>query len=610
MTLTLTQSALDNYSFTGATVTGNVPVTVNKATPTVTLDPMPTGHMYGGASFSIDTYARSNPIADIKFRLVTAPPAAVDVDESGFVTINHAGSVQIQAYVDESDNYLAATSQTRTLTISRANLYIIVDNYILQYMQTYPTVFPVRYDGFINGDDPSVLTGDLEFKIQPTGDPMILDIIASGVTGLPNYTVHFVKGELKLTPQPVLYATVAPVTRPYGDDNPEFTIIYSGFTGNDNINNYKIKEPPVAYCNATRTSLPSERTIRFYDNIGRDDKYIIQTITSTLTIEKAELTVKADNKFRRDNDANPALSFSYSGFKNDEELDILEPEQRPTIKTDAHPGTLPGAIMPIYFIPPEEENPRYKFRYIGGELLILPTTIVATYGDAPFPVRVTSGVTFTMDDVELSHQGILDLKFDEDDVLWATIKNSTPSNFYVRILVSPVISIPIEVKKATLTVTAKDATCVQGTAIPPFELNYSGFKYNDNIDVIINRPYADCKANIWSPPDEYAINVVGGDAQNYDIVRVPGKLTIFTSKKLPTAFIPNGGTFNNTIWPWPESGFKVQIFNRLGTLLYTGNNGWDGKYKGNYAQPGIYYYFATSPEGTAYSGSVEVIRTK
>ena len=609
MTLFLTQPATDNYNFAGAAVTGSVPVTVNKATPTVTLNPMPTGNMYGGALFRIDSYANSESPADIKFRMLTAPPAAVDVDEFGNVIINHAGSVQIQAYVEESDNYLAATSQTRTLTIVPANLYVIVENYKLQYMQPIPPVFPVRYDGFINGDDASILIGDLEFSILPTSDPKFSDIIASGVSGLPDYTVHFVKGILERTDRPVLTATVAPVIRPYGDDNPEFTIIYTGFIGNDNMNNYTIKTPPVATCYATRYSLPrdTEWTIRLTG--GEDDTYLIQTVNSTLTVVKAILTVTADNKFRYVGQNNPDLTFEYSGFKNEEDESIFEPEQLPNIMTTATSGSLAGNYTITFTEVDVEDNPRYEFRYIPGILTVWEAGITKTYGTDSFVIPVTSGVEFTMRDVSMSISGIINLVMNDDNELIATVIKNGATN--ITITVSPRITIPVIIEKATLTVRAKDVTREQGKSNPPsFEIIYSGFAYEEDESVLLSLPYAVCDARSWDSPGTHDIRVAGGDASNYIIEHVWGKLTILPSRKLPTAFIPNGGSFNNTIWPWPESEYKVQIHNRLGVLLYSGNNGWDGKYKGNYVQPGVYYYYATSPEGVVYSGSVEVIKTK
>lgn len=81
-------------------------------------------------------------------------------------------------------------------------------------------------------------------------------------------------------------------------------------------------------------------------------------------------------------------------------------------------------------------------------------------------------------------------------------------------------------------------------------------------------------------------------------------------KVLPisNAFTPNGDGKNDLFL----KGIDIQIFNRWGQLLYTGNEGWDGKYKGNTVSPGTYYYMLkikkiNSEEIVEKSGSVTVV---
>ena len=214
-----------------------------------------------------------------------------------------------------------------------------------------------------------------------------------------------------------------------------------------------------------------------------------------------------------------------------------------------------------------------------------------------------------MEDVSMEDD-ILDLHIDEEGVLFATIKKSGSTNVYF--LVSPAIIVPVTVRQKELVVKAEDATREQGKSNPQFRILYlSDFAYDEDESIFGDDPlYAYCAAEPYLRPQRVEITVRGGDsAENYDVVRQSGWLDIIPGKSLPTAFTPNGDEIND-IWPWVASNYKVEIYNRLGTLLYKGNNGWDGKYKGNYVQPGVYYYFATSPEGVVYKGSVEVIRTK
>lgn len=61
-------------------------------------------------------------------------------------------------------------------------------------------------------------------------------------------------------------------------------------------------------------------------------------------------------------------------------------------------------------------------------------------------------------------------------------------------------------------------------------------------------------------------------------------------KPIPNAFIPDGSDGENKIF---LKGLNLQIFNRWNQQLYSGTDGWDGKYKGKLVSPGTYYYIVT-----------------
>jgi gliding motility-associated-like protein len=82
-------------------------------------------------------------------------------------------------------------------------------------------------------------------------------------------------------------------------------------------------------------------------------------------------------------------------------------------------------------------------------------------------------------------------------------------------------------------------------------------------------------------------------------------------KVLPisNAFTPNNDGKNDLFL----KGLDLQIFNRWGQLLYKGNEGWDGKYKGNTVAAGTYYFSIrikklNSEEVVEKSGSVTVVQ--
>jgi gliding motility-associated-like protein len=87
---------------------------------------------------------------------------------------------------------------------------------------------------------------------------------------------------------------------------------------------------------------------------------------------------------------------------------------------------------------------------------------------------------------------------------------------------------------------------------------------------------------------------------------------------VPNAFTPNNDGINDEFFALPNesiSEFKMIIFNRWGLMLKKLDNiyeHWDGKYKGQKVQEGVYYWVITyecvgSSEKKRLQGSVTVI---
>lgn len=78
-------------------------------------------------------------------------------------------------------------------------------------------------------------------------------------------------------------------------------------------------------------------------------------------------------------------------------------------------------------------------------------------------------------------------------------------------------------------------------------------------------------------------------------------------KDIPTAFTPmNSVGLNDTFM----EGYPVVIFNRYGQKLVDSQNGWDGKCRGEYVDPGVYFYDIILKDGSKHKGSIEVVYFK
>jgi len=342
----------------------------------------------------------------------------------------------------------------------------------------------------------------------------------------------------------------------------------------------------------------------------------------TFTIEKASLGVKANDDWVREGDPiSNGLTFKYTeeDFKFNQGPSVLE--DPPQIQCDYDPMSTMGypPTLPIYFVG-GDNDPRYWFQITPGILNIISRNRDITYGD--------SILIPTFDNVKINvfpaDQDILYIpdKPNDDGELWVrSLKSGGPVDIVIPVS-SGNITIRINVNPATLiycidpTKSSDDIIFSrrQGEPNPPFDLSVkSGFVYNDNEENAITRePVVVCSGapDRSTTPGVFSFVVTTpaiSKNNNYLFEYVLGKLEVLSVDLLPTAFTPEGR--NNWIWPWSNShDYKVKIFNRLGTLIFEGNNGWEGRDRnGRKVEAGVYYYIVTSPRNEVSSGTVEVI---
>lgn len=84
---------------------------------------------------------------------------------------------------------------------------------------------------------------------------------------------------------------------------------------------------------------------------------------------------------------------------------------------------------------------------------------------------------------------------------------------------------------------------------------------------------------------------IGGSDQDLDI---------------PTAFSPYSKNGKNDVF---MTGHEVYIYNRYGNLLCHSDNGWDGYYRDELVEPGVYVYVVVT-DSKSYKGTVEVVKSK
>ncbi|HIJ61233.1 MAG TPA: filamentous hemagglutinin N-terminal domain-containing protein, partial [Rhodospirillaceae bacterium] len=177
--------------------------------------------------------------------------------------------------------------QPGTLTVGQAKLTVTANDATRFYGGDNPA-FTVSYSGFVNGDSAGSLpTQPSATSAATRGTGIgITPITASGPTTDGNYAVTYANGKLTINPAP-LTVTVDPASRPYGADNPAFTLHYSGFLNGDGAS--LLSTLPTAASTATATTGAGVYPVTV-TGPATDANYQMTYVGGSLTISKLPLT--------------------------------------------------------------------------------------------------------------------------------------------------------------------------------------------------------------------------------------------------------------------------------------------------------------------------------
>ena len=504
----------DNYSFSYKKGT----LTITSSSVQISISPIGE-KKYGDAAFDLQA---TSPNQETPITYTVADPTVARID-NGRVTILKAGSTTITARQAASANYGEASASI-PLVIKKASLTASVNNATRRYGEENPA-FSFSYKGFVNGETEAVLAVKPSASCNATAKSIVgtYDIVTTGNGSDENYDISCTSGTLTIE-KALLTATVEQTTRRYGEENPTFALIYKGFANNETES--VLTSLPSATCNASPVSPAGKYDITV--NGGNDENYEIECINSSLVIEKAVLTVTADNATRRYGEGNPVFSFSYKGFVNGETEAVLA--VKPTATCEATPVSQAGKYD-ISISGGNDEN--YDFIYIKGILTVEVSSVELTfsdfgeksYGDAPFTLQVSSPntetpIVFSIEDGSIARidNGVVTLLKAGSTTI--TARQEASVNYG-----EASATIRLIVKKAPLTIRAENKKRKYGEENPVFTLSYDGLVGKDT-ENDIPTPGITCEATATAKPGSYPITPASITDERYEISTVVGELTI------------------------------------------------------------------------------------
>ncbi len=343
--------------------------------------------------------------------------------------------------------------------------------------------------------------------------------ILPSVTGNPNYSVTPANGTATVLKRAATI-TAPTLGREYGLANPAFVASGDNFLFGD-FNNASLSFATAAVPASDVGDYPLAASGHSEQN------YTITYVPGSLAVTPAPLTLTAQNKNREYGLANPAFTFTDSGFRLGQSIGDVVPDlalasaATPASNVGAYPITIGGTPSPNYavtFVPGTLDVTK-------APLLLAPTLANRFFGD--------DNPAFTLTGVGLRNGDTVDVVTGEQFQVFATAQSNV-GNYPIQILAATAQNYNLTFNNGTLnilprplTITADHQTREYGDANPTLTAQFDSLApFHTSADIVglSIATVATPTSNVL--PGGYGINVTVGANPNYAIGTVPGILMI------------------------------------------------------------------------------------
>jgi hypothetical protein len=443
------------------------------------------------------------------------------------------------------------------LNVTKATLSVTAN-----YTRTYGTANPTlnaNITGFANGQSlaTSGVTGSAScttaaVNTSPvSGSPYPITCTAGDLAAA-NYDFTYLAGSLTVS-KAALSVTTNNTSRSYGEDNPGFSATVTGYVNGEDATSAGITGTPAFTTTATASSAASATPYRIYPVGGLSAaNYSFAYVSGNLTIDRATLTVTANNNSRVYGAVEPSFDAAISGYVNGENQSTAGVTGAPSCTTTAGPSSaVAGSPYPIACAEGSLSSTNYQFTFVPGNLTVTKATlsvtanITRTYGsDNP---SLDASITGFANGQSLATSGVTG----SANCTTAAVKSSPVSGspYLVTCTAGDLAAANYDftylagrltVSRAALSVTALDKSRLYGQDNPAFGATVTGFVNNEDSTSagITGTPAftttATSSSSVSGSP--YRIYPSGAfTAANYDFRFVPGNLTVDKAELTVTA---------------------------------------------------------------------------
>ncbi len=512
-------------------------ITVNKATPVVTWGtplPLKVNEPLTGVHL--------NATADVPGTFTYSPPAGTTFASAG----NYPLSVSFTP--TDASNFNSVPNTQVQITINSK------DNPVI----TWANPASITYGTTLSGAQLNATANVPGTFIYTPAAGTLLNAGANqtlSVNFIPTDGVNYnsVNRSVQITiNKALLTATATSTSRIYGASNPSFVVNYSGFVNSETIG--VVDTAPSATCAAIAGD-NAGGTFPIIPAGGVDNNYTFSYVNGSLTITKAPLTARADDKSRSYGLSNPTFSISYTGFVNgDTQSEITIPSASTVATPVSNVGTYPITLSGGSSI-------NYNLTLQSGTLTVNISPLIARasdlskiYGQAnPILTIVYTGFLNGDNVTSITQPTISTTAGTGSSVGSYPINLSGGTAVNYGIILQPGT---MTINKATLSISVDNKTRLYGSANPALTVSYSGFVNSENQSVIDSPPTISTSATPASNVGSYPISLSGGSDNNYNLVYTNG--TIAVTKVNLTATVSNASKIygsSNPVFTINYSGF-------------------------------------------------------
>lgn len=517
-TVTITANQAGNAYYLAAEPVAQT-LTINKANQSINF-PALESRAYDSGDFELPKLTDKGETISY-----TSSKSDVATITDNIVHITGAGTTEITASQDGNEYYNVAPSVSQSLTITKATQTI-----------NFPEL-PACVFGQDSLTLEATVNSGLEIEYESSDYSVAtvngnkLAIVGAGTC----YITASVAGNKN-------YYTATPIERTLVVNKAQSVLTFEAFEGD-----YTYGDAPVAltaYGSSDKivftSSNPSKLLIAGTNaiiqgaghytitaTIEEDANHLPVSVSQEITINKAALTVTANDASRKYGEDNPIFTYSFKGFVNGDSKSDLTANVE--ISTNAIINSPVGAYE-IVATATADDN--YNITCKKGVLTIEKAPLaISTQGTREYGENNPDFV-FSYEGFKNNENSFV---LTAQPTAYTTAKKSSPAGTY-PIYISGASATNYEiayeegalvVTKAPLTITALNATRKRTQANPKFELSFDGFKLEDTQADLEKLPTIQCLADANSPAGTYPIVLLDdGFDTNYTYTLVNGVLTV------------------------------------------------------------------------------------